>query len=154
VINDAQDMDRESRRRKDYINATDIWTKGWSDSKLADPVPAAEMKKRLERKKEIEKAWQGYRKNLEDHQSIDDAIIDERTQTEALIDATAASNFAKEQAAFAAATNAPVATLRVSETVEVLGPKGGGQGGAPEAEDAQRGQTEADEPKKAWWRLW
>jgi len=154
VIDTAADMDREARRRKDYINATDIWTKGWSDSKLADPVPAAEMKKRLERKKEIEKAWQGYRKNLEDHQSIDDAIIDERTRTEALIDATAASNFAKEQAALAAVTNAPVATLRVSETVEVLGPKGGGQGGAPEAEDAQRGQTEADEPKKAWWRLW
>jgi len=70
-----------------------------------------------------------------------------------VIDATASSNFAKEQAAFAAATNAPVATLRVSETVEVLGPKGGGQDGGP-VENEQGGQSDADEPKKAWWRLW
>ena len=103
--------------------ATDIWTKGWSDSKLADPVPAAEMKKRLERKKEIEAAWRQYRESLETHHAIDGAIIDERTQTEALINASASANFAKEQAAHAAATNAPIGTLRVSETVEVLGPR-------------------------------
>ena len=156
VIESAADMDREARRRKDYINATDIWTKGWSDSKLADPVPAAEMKKRLERKKEIEKAWQGYRKNLEDHQPIDDAIIDERTQTEALIDATASSNFAKEQAAFAAATNAPVATLRVSETVEVLGPRATQDDALlKDANGASPAAAEKDDrADKAWWRLW
>lgn len=155
VINDAQDMDREARRRKDYINATDIWTKGWSDSKLADPVPADEMKKRLARKKEIEKAWQQYRKNLGDHGEIDDSIIDERTKTEALIDATASSNFAKEQAAFAAATNAPIGTLRVSETVEVLGPRAASDdallkdaaGDAPEAD-------KMDTPSNKWWKLW
>ena len=71
VINSAADMNREARRRKDYVNATDIWTKGWSDSKLADPVPAAEMKKRLERKKEIEAAWRQYRKVCKEHHEVE-----------------------------------------------------------------------------------
>ncbi len=157
VINDAQDMDRESRRRKDYINATDIWTKGWSDSKLADPVPAAEMKKRLERKKEIEAAWRQYRESLETHHAIDGAIIDERTQTEALINASASANFAKEQAAHAAATNAPIGTLRVSETVEVLGPRdASNEALLKDADGTSLAAPEREEKQedKAWWKFW
>ncbi len=157
VINSAQDMNREARRRKDYINATDIWTKGWSDSKLADPVPASEMKQRLERKKEIEKAWTQYRKDLKDHHEIDDSIIDERTQTEAVIDATASANFAKEQAAIFAATNVPVGTLRVSETVEVLGPRAAPDGGLlKDAASAapEDGKRESPAAADKWWKLW
>ena len=155
VINDAQDMDRESRRRKDYINATDIWTKGWSDSKLADPVPAAEMKMRLERKKEIEKAWKQYRTSLENHYEIDDAIIDERTKTEALIDTTASANFAKEQMAIFAATNVPSGTLRVSETVEVLGPRTAPDGASQKDADGTAPEDDKkDTPSNKWWKLW
>jgi len=157
VINNAEDMDREARRRKDYINATDIWTKGWSDSKLADPVPAAEMKKRLERKKEIEAAWRQYRESLETHHAIDGAIIDERTQTEALINASASANFAKEQAAHAAATNAPIGTLRVSETVEVLGPRDASNEALLKDADgtSPAAPAKASEQKdEAWWKFW
>jgi len=157
VIDSAADMDREARRRKDYINATDIWTKGWSDSKLADPVPAAEMKKRLERKKEIEAAWRQYRESLETHHAIDGAIIDERTQTEALINASASANFAKEQAAHAAATNAPIGTLRVSETVEVLGPRDASNEALLKDADgtSPAAPAKASEQKdEAWWKFW
>jgi len=157
VINTQTDMDRETRRRKDYINATDIWTKGWSDSKLADPVPAAEMKKRLERKKEIEAAWRQYRESLETHHAIDGAIIDERTQTEALINASASANFAKEQAAHAAATNAPIGTLRVSETVEVLGPRDASNEALLKDADgtSPAAPAKASEQKdEAWWKFW
>ena len=149
VIDDGADMDREARRRKDYINATDIWTKGWSDSKLADPVSAAEMKLRLERKKEIEKAWRQYRKNLEDQHDVDTKIIDERTKTEAVIDAKAAEVSVRE----ASAEQQPIGTLKVTESVEVLGPTA-----APEGERSQEaaapGRSEAEEPKKSWWRPW
>ena len=157
VIDSAADMDREARRRKDYINATDIWTKGWSDSKLADPVPVAEMKKRLERKKEIEAAWRQYRESLKTHHAIDGAIVDERTQTEALINASASANFAKEQAALAAATNAPVGTLRVSETVEVLGPRDtSGEALLRDADSASLAAPEKEKERadKAWWKFW
>lgn len=146
VIDDGTDMDREARRRKDYINATDIWTKGWSDSKLADPVSAAEMKLRLERKQEIEKAWRQYRKNLEDQHEVDTKIIDERTKTEAVIDAKAAEVSVRE----ASAEQQPIGTLNVTESVEVLGP-------TADPEGERRPETaapEAEEPKKSWWRPW
>ena len=115
VIDSAADMDREARRRKDYINATDIWTKGWSDSKLADPVPAAEMKKRLERKKEIEAAWRQYRESLKPTMRST-ARLSTGTQTEALINASASANLRKNRRRMPPPR--PIGTLRVSETVE------------------------------------
>ena len=121
VINTPEDMDREARRRKDYINAPELWTKGWSDSKLADPVSEKEMKKRLKQKEDIEKAWQNYRKSLEAHQKIDERIIDERTRTEAVIDRAAGQAAEHEDAVRATITNVPTASLRVSESVEVIG---------------------------------
>lgn len=158
VINRPEDMDREARRRKDYVNAPDIWTKGWSDSKLADPVPASEMKKRLAQKEAIEKAWQNYRKSLEAHGKVDERIIDERTQTESLIDHAAARAIDREDTARAAATDTPPdtppGTLRASESVEVLGPRPGAEDtllrDAPDAPPA----TDADKPKKSWWKFW
>jgi general secretion pathway protein D len=154
VINTVEDMDREARRRKDYINATDIWTKGWSDSKLADPVSPEEMKKRLKQKEAVEKAWQNYRKNLEEHREIDGRIIEERTTTEALIDDAAAEHAAREDAQRAAATNAPAGTLRVTESVEVLGPRPGAEDALPQDAPDAPPKADADKPeKKAWWRL-
>ena len=145
VIDNAADMDREARRRKDYINATDIWTKGWSDSKLADPVPASEMKQRMKRKQDIEKAWGDYRKGLGEQHRLDDKIFDERTQTESMINSNAAAVAVRQDAIRIAATNAPAATLKVSESVEVLGPK------ADEA--AEPVAPDVEEPKKRWWKI-
>ena len=140
VINTPEDMDREARRRKDYINAPDLWTKGWSDSKLADPVSEKEMKKRLKQKEDTEKAWQNYRKSLEEHQKIDERIIEERTRTEAVIDSASASSFEKEAFLMAAVSNG---TLQISESIEVLG--------APEGDDAA---DASPKKKKSWWKLW
>ena len=36
VLDTAESMDAEARRRKEYVNAEGLWTKGWSGSKLAD----------------------------------------------------------------------------------------------------------------------
>jgi hypothetical protein len=125
------------------------------------------MKKRLARKKEIEKAWQTYRKNLEDHHEIDNAIIDERIQTETLIDATASANFMRESAAKGAAPRNAAGgkpSLRVTEPVE--------EPYYPDEEeewedapqdmipllmddtDAPPPRREADKPGKPWWRRW
>jgi len=45
VINTPEEMDRETRRRRDYVNAADVWTKGWSDSKLADETIVQKIKR-------------------------------------------------------------------------------------------------------------
>ena len=144
VINSPEDMDREARRRKDYINAPELWTKGWSDSKLADPVSEKEMKRRLKQKEDIEKAWQNYRKSLEEHQELDDRIIEERIRTEAVIDSASAASFEKEAVLLASVTNG---TLQVSESLEMLLAPDGTEGG---------GNTAAATPKKkkSWWKLW
>ncbi|MDD2597842.1 MAG: type II secretion system secretin GspD [Kiritimatiellae bacterium] len=78
VIENDEDMRKEARRRKDYLDATDIWTKGWSDSELADPVPTKEMSQRLERKKALEKRWQEYGAALEASNEVDGRISEER----------------------------------------------------------------------------
>jgi len=143
VIDRQSDMDKETRRRKDYINADGVWTKGWSASKLADPVSPADMEQRLERQKAMEKAWGKYRDGLEKQQTIDEKIIQERTQTEALIDAKAAGAAALESAAKSQGQ------MKVSESVEVLKP----EGGAPQTEAAPA-QPPVEEPEKPWWRLW
>ena len=36
VLNTSDSMAAEARRRKDYLDVKGMWTKGWSDSKLAD----------------------------------------------------------------------------------------------------------------------
>jgi len=78
VIEDDEDMRKEARRRKNYLDATDVWTKGWSDSDLADPVTPEEMEIRLERKKSLEKRWREYGQALEVSNALDAQINDER----------------------------------------------------------------------------
>ena len=141
VIKTSEDMAREARRRKDFIDATDIWTKGWSDSKLADPVPASEMKERLTRKKALEKAWREYREKLEEQKKVDARVTEERVQTEALLD----SGYSE--------TNHPVGTLKVAETVEVLKPEGAEVNPATPGEgDGEPVPPEAEESSKSWWK--
>jgi len=139
VIETPQDMARETRRRKDYVNASDIWTKGWSDSKLADPVSAAEMKDRLQRKKDMEKAWREYGDTLEKSREQDVKVDAERTKTEILPGA-----------------NAPLGTLKVETSVEVLKPadvEGAPESRAPGA-DEEPIPPEIQEPKKSWWKFY
>jgi type II secretion system protein D len=139
VLKTAEDMARETRRRKDYVNAPDIWTKGWSDSKLADPVSAAEMKDRLSRKKDMEKAWREYGDTLEKSRAQDVKVDAERTKTEIL-----------------PGTNAPLGTLKVETSVEVLKPTD--VEGAPESPasgaDEEPVQPAIEEPRKPWWKIY
>lgn len=146
VIETAEDMAREARRRKDYINATDIWTKGWSDSKLADPVAESEMKDRMSRKKDLEKAWRSYREKLEEQNELDVKVNEERVLTEAVLD-EGRSNAAKK----------PAGTLKVEESVEVLKPgdetekaPAGASAGADGSGEPD--QPDIDQPRKPWWR--
>ena len=145
--------DRETRRRKDYVNATDIWTKGWSDSALADPVPSEEMKRRLKSKQQIEKAWQEYRKSLEEHKEIDARIWDERNTTEGLIQRQAEDVAQRYGEAREGAAGDPPPKLKVTESVEVLGPTHGALlRDMPEGDGAP--PVEADRPRRSRWRFW
>jgi general secretion pathway protein D len=112
VIDKQSDMDKEAQRRKDYINADGVWTKGWSQSKLAEPVPEEEMKQRLERKTAVEKAWQKYREGLEKQRELDAKVDAERSQTTALMQVPAETGATPKSG-----------LMKVTETVEVLKPK-------------------------------
>ncbi|MFA7174366.1 MAG: type II secretion system secretin GspD [Kiritimatiellia bacterium] len=109
VIDDPEKMRNETRRRKDYVDATDIWTKGWSDSELADPVPAKEMAQRLERKKALEKSWQEYGDALEASNEAEIRIRAEREK---------ALRTLKGESAEASVAPPSVGLMLVQESVE------------------------------------
>ena len=140
VIENQSDMDRETRRRKDYINADGVWTKGWSDSKLSDPVSDADMKQRLERNKGLEKAWQKYRESLGKQQELNAKIETQRALTQDMAPVTDSSDAPK------------AGRMTVDETVEVLKPEGAPAEVDPKPEAAPL-QPEVEEPKKSWWNF-
>ena len=43
VLDTSEAMSAEARRRKDYLDLNGVWTKGWSDSKLADETPVQKL---------------------------------------------------------------------------------------------------------------
>ena len=45
VLNTSESMAAEARRRKDYLDVKGMWTKGWSDSKLADETIVQKIKR-------------------------------------------------------------------------------------------------------------
>ncbi len=45
VLDTPESMAAEARRRKDYLNVKGMWTKGWSDSKLADETIRQKIKR-------------------------------------------------------------------------------------------------------------
>jgi len=99
----------------------------------------------MKRKQDIEKAWGDYRKGLGEQHQLDDKIFDARTQTESMINSNAAAVAVRQDAIRIAATNAPAATLKVSESVEVLGPT--------TDEAAEPVAPDVEEPKKRWWKI-
>ena len=141
VVEKQSDMDKEARRRKDYINADGVWTKGWSDSKLADPVSADDMKDRLGRKKDLEKAWRTYREKSEQQKEVDSKIDNERKLSD-IVSRSGAQGYGS-------LTNS---TLKVSTTVDVLKPADatmplpGAAGEVPE-------QPAFEQPRKPWWKI-
>ncbi len=143
VVEKQSDMDKEARRRKDYINADGVWTKGWSDSKLADPVSADDMKDRLGRKKDLEKAWRTYREKSEVQKEVDSKIDNERTLTEAV------TRSGTHGHGYGSLTNS---TLKVTETVEVLKPAGA-TAPLPSAEGEVPEQPALEQPRKPWWKI-
>lgn len=103
VIETPEDMAREARRRKITSTRRTSGPRGGQDSKLADPVASSEMKERVSRKKDLEKAWREYREKLEEQQEVEARVTDERIQTETILE-TAHTDKAK-----------PVGTLKVEE---------------------------------------
>jgi general secretion pathway protein D len=138
VIDNPEDMRREARRRKDYLDATDVWTKGWSDSDLADPVPVDEMKTRLERKKQIEKRWKDYAAELEEAQFVDKRISLEREKALQMLHGDNPS------------TNAVPPSAGVMKVEEITDDSASETPPEDEVPDPQRPQLE--EPKKSWWK--
>jgi type II secretory pathway component GspD/PulD (secretin) len=45
VLDTAESIAAEARRRKDYLDVEGLWTKGWSDSKLADETISQKVKR-------------------------------------------------------------------------------------------------------------
>ena len=45
VLDTSEAMSAEARRRKDYLDVKGMWTKGWSDSKLADETVVQKIKR-------------------------------------------------------------------------------------------------------------
>jgi general secretion pathway protein D len=140
VIEKAEDMEKESRRRREYLNAPDVWTKGWSDSKLADPVPKEEMKKRLERKLALEKSWKEYQTSLEASKGIDAKVDEARMQAE---------NLLKQRTSEVPPSSG---LMKVEETVRVLKPEEPEAEGIPPPEAAPVPPV-IEATKKSWWKL-
>ncbi len=139
VIKDDEDMRKEARRRKDYLDATDVWTKGWSDSDLADPVSAAEMETRLERKQAMEKRWQEYGQALEASNEVDGRISEEREKVIQLMRGDGSE------------------TNRVPPASGLMKVEGGGTGGVdadgrplPEDESVEPQRPAVEEKKPSW----
>lgn len=54
VFNDSESAQEEARRRKDYLDATGVWNKGWSKSDLADMTDESDMLRRENNKRKYE----------------------------------------------------------------------------------------------------
>jgi general secretion pathway protein D len=55
VLDNAESREAEARRRKDYLDIKGMWTKGWSDSKLADETIVQKLnREKAERARERE----------------------------------------------------------------------------------------------------
>ena len=144
VIDNDEDMREEARRRKDYVDASDVWTKGWSNSDLADPVSEKEMKIRLERKKILEKRWTDYGTALEEHNEIEAKIRTEKQKALNVLNGLSAE------------TNGvpPSAGLMKVDLSETVSDEAANPDAEPLLEDAslepQRPETEPE--KRSWWK--
>lgn len=54
VFNDSESAQEEAKRRKDYLDATGVWNKGWSKSDLADMTDESDMLRRENNKRKYE----------------------------------------------------------------------------------------------------
>lgn len=54
VFNDSSEAQEEARRRKDYLDATGVWNKGWSKSDLADMTDEEDMLRRENNRRKYE----------------------------------------------------------------------------------------------------
>lgn len=141
VIDSDEDMRREARRRKDYLDASDVWTKGWSDSDLADPVPVKEMKIRLERQKQLEQRWKDYASEQATYNELDARIRIEREQAQRVLQGESIE------------TNSapPSAGLMRVETTEI--PGAGAADEAPaEDQSAEPQRPEIRKTERPWWK--
>jgi hypothetical protein len=141
VIDSDEDMRKEARRRKDYLDATDVWTKGWSDSDLADPVPVKEMQIRLERQKQLEQRWKEYASELETYNELDANIRIEREKALRVLKGESMESNSVP----------PSAGIMQVEEIVVSDPAGGQPRPEDEMPEPQRPELKAE--RRPWWKL-
>ncbi|MFO7937076.1 MAG: type II secretion system secretin GspD [Kiritimatiellia bacterium] len=141
VIDSDEDMRKEARRRKDYLDATDVWTKGWSDSDLADPVPVDEMKTRLARKKALEQRWKKYASELEEHKETDANLVREREKALRILRGDSST------------TNEVLPSAGIMKVEEITGPGPTEDEPLPEDEVPEPQRPEIETGKRPWWKL-
>ena len=72
VFNDSNAAQEEARRRKDYLDATGVWNKGWSKSDLADMTDEEDMLRRENNKRKYEtKQYEAKQKRTEAQRAHD-----------------------------------------------------------------------------------
>jgi type II secretory pathway component GspD/PulD (secretin) len=72
VFNDSESAQEEARRRKDYLDATGVWNKGWSKSDLADMTDEEDMLRRENNRRKYEtKQYEAKQKRTEAQRAHD-----------------------------------------------------------------------------------
>jgi len=126
VFNDSKTAQAEAVRRKDYLNAQGVWSKGWSSSDLADPMSSEEITTR-----EMQK-WAHERKQIEARDQFDKLQEERKTflkeQEERskrrmlFVPDQQSDTSAKEKPVPAEPDTASFGLLQVDETVEIVKP--------------------------------
>ena len=141
VFKTSDDALFEARRRKEYLNAYDVWTKGWSSSKIADPVSADDLKFAEHEKDRLKNSWRTYSDSLDKQIKLDATNRIERTRAINLLKTQQNLN---EPASFG--------ILKETTSEEVIKPEGASESTGPQTEAAPVPPA-VEEPKKSWWKI-
>ena len=148
VMDNPDDIQRETQRRKDSLHMDRVWTQGWSASTVADPEPAKEKMEREKRKWALDDAERRTQKVYEKAVKQREEQLQREEEKERKKESETGSAPAEKKSA----EKSPVTIKSITETTEVIKPA---EGVSPQPQPAVAGpRPEAEEPKKAWWRPW
>lgn len=147
VMETGMEAEDEALRRKGTMSVDRPWEDGgWSKSRLADPVSEKRLLE-LEQKK-----WAGDDADYEARRTHDKALRARDEMLRKRAEKEAEESRKNGESVPRATSDEPVAgRMAVSEQVEVVRPA---EAKKAEAEAAEPVPPEAEEPPKAWWRLW
>ena len=146
VMDRPEQIEQETRRRKDSLHMDRVWTQGWSASKVADPEPVKEKMEREKRKWALEDGDKRMQK-------VYDKALKQREEKLRREDEKERAKEAKEGGlpAEKTGTGGSAITIKsVTETTEVIKPAEGARQ-QPAAVEPPPRRPEAEPPKKAWW---